>query len=94
LGVQTIWYWQCRWTLTTLIEGGFLQRNKAKNNGAIRSDQSEARAVQAQQHTKGVTPPPNEAHIDHIVPRSKGGTNSYSNAQVLTRKENLKKGAN
>ncbi|HID69173.1 MAG TPA: HNH endonuclease [Desulfobacterales bacterium] len=69
-----------------------LTENKAKNNGVIRSDLSGARAVQAQQHTKGVTPPPNDAHIDHIVPRSKGGTNSYSNAQVLTREENLKKG--
>lgn len=37
---------------------------------------------------KGVTPPDNEWQIDHIKARSKGGSNSYSNAQVLSRKEN------
>ena len=31
----------------------------------------------------------NQAEIDHINPKSKGGTNSNSNAQVISKKENL-----
>jgi 5-methylcytosine-specific restriction endonuclease McrA len=33
----------------------------------------------------------NQAEIDHMQPKSKGGTNSSSNAQVLSKEENLKK---
>jgi 5-methylcytosine-specific restriction endonuclease McrA len=34
----------------------------------------------------------NQAEIDHVKAKSKGGTNSNSNAQVLSKEENLKKG--
>jgi 5-methylcytosine-specific restriction endonuclease McrA len=37
---------------------------------------------------KGVTPPANEWQIDHIDPKNNGGSNSYDNAQVLSRQEN------
>lgn len=33
----------------------------------------------------------NQAEIDHVNAKSKGGSNSYKNAQVLSKKENLKK---
>ncbi|MBQ3772388.1 MAG: HNH endonuclease [Bacteroidaceae bacterium] len=33
----------------------------------------------------------NQAEIDHIHPRSKGGSNDSSNAQVLSKEENLRK---
>ena len=33
----------------------------------------------------------NQAEIDHIYPKSKGGTNSSSNAQVVSKDENLRK---
>lgn len=33
----------------------------------------------------------NQAEVDHIIAKSKGGTNDSSNAQVLSKEENLKK---
>jgi hypothetical protein len=71
-----------------------LNQNKENNNGVIRSDESGKEAVPGQQGKKGVTPPANEANVDHITPKAKGGSNSYKNAQVLTREENLKKSDN
>jgi RHS repeat-associated protein len=44
-----------------------------------------------QKSQKGVTPPGTEGQTDHIVPKSKGGTNEPSNAQHLCRDCNLKK---
>ena len=32
-------------------------------------------------------------HVDHIIPVSKGGNHHPSNLQILTRQENLSKGA-
>ena len=46
---------------------------------------------------RGVAPPPNEAQVDHMIPRVPGvpgaspGTNSFSNAMVLSRAENRSK---
>lgn len=50
--------------------------------------------VPAEQHKKGVNPPKNETHVDHVVPRAKGGTNEPENGQVLCRECNIKKGDN
>lgn len=66
--------------------------NQFNNDGVYRSDQSGARLIRPTQHMAGVTPPKNEAQVDHIVPQSRGGTNSYNNAQILSRQENLSKG--
>jgi len=71
-----------------------LERNRAENDGVIRSDQSGTEAVPSAKSESGVKPPQNEAQIDHIKPKSKGGTNSPSNAQVLTRTENRRKSNN
>jgi len=79
---------------TQIQKRKIVEENMKVNKGNVLSDQSGTQCVKPVKHTKGVTPPSNEAHIDHIVPRSQGGTNSYSNAQVLTREENLRKGTN
>ena len=34
----------------------------------------------------------NQAEVDYIIPRSKGGTNENSNLRVISKEENLKKG--
>jgi RHS repeat-associated protein len=71
-----------------------LNANREKNGGTLLSDESGTQAGAPQQSKKGITPPSNEAQVDHIEPKSKGGSNSYKNAQVLTREENLKKSDN
>ena len=68
------------------------EANRAANGGVLRDDDTGQLLVAGQKHQKGVTPPTNEAHVDHIVPKSKDGTNSYSNAKVISRERNLKKG--
>jgi len=68
-----------------------LQQNRERNGGVLRSDYSGKILEEPRRYTKGYTPSPNEAQIDHIKPRSRGGWNSAENAQVLSREENLKK---
>ncbi len=46
------------------------------------------------QSQKGVTPPGTEGHVDHIIPKSKGGDGAPSNGQLLRRDCNLKKSDN
>ena len=72
----------------------FLAENERANNGSLKDDVTGEVLVRPQKHTKGVRPPDNEAHIDHVDPKSKGGANSSSNAQVRSRKNNLEKSDN
>jgi RHS repeat-associated protein len=72
----------------------FRDANKQANGGELKSDISGETLEEPQQHQKGVKPPENEAHVDHKKPKSKGGSNSSSNAQVISRKENLQKSNN
>lgn len=46
----------------------------------------------AQQSRRGITPPGNETHVDHVVPKSRNGNGSIDNGQILCRDCNLRKG--
>ncbi|WIG93709.1 HNH endonuclease signature motif containing protein [Myxococcus sp. SDU36] len=67
-------------------------RNAKENDGKIRCVNCDVETVPGKRHQKGVTPPTNEAHVDHKRARSKGGAGDVENGQVLCRKCNLKKG--
>ncbi len=68
-----------------------LNENRARNNGQLRSDKTGKLLEQPQKSMKGVTPPKNEAQVDHIIPKSQGGYNSFENAQVIERAANIEK---
>lgn len=68
-----------------------IDANRAANGGATRCAGCGVETVQPAKHTKGVTPPGNETHVDHIKARSKGGAGTPPNGQVLCRECNIKK---
>ncbi len=67
------------------------KRNAAANNGKVICEKCNNETVPAEKHEKNVTPPKNEAHTDHRIPRAKGGPADLDNGQILCRDCNLKK---
>ena len=65
--------------------------NRVHNDGALRSDMDGGILVDSKKSTRGVTPPSNEAQIDHIISVDKGGTRISTNLQILSRKQNRDK---
>ncbi len=71
--------------------------NMRRNRGNLRADDTREAMVPTQQSRRGVTPPRNEAAVDHINPRNPAnpntprGTNSYRNARMVTRETNQDK---
>ena len=68
--------------------------NKAKNNGKTVCETCGTSTTPAKQSKKGVTPPKTETHVDHKTPKSKGGSGTPDNGQVLCRDCNTKKSNN
>ena len=68
--------------------------NKAKNNGKTVCADCGIETVPAKQSKKGVTPPKNETNVDHVDPKSKGGSGTPSNGDVRCRECNIKKSNN
>jgi hypothetical protein len=67
--------------------------NRKQHGGRLVSDYSGIELVDPSPDRSGPTPD-NEAQIDHIIPESKGGDNSYANAHVLSFRENNGKSNN
>jgi RHS repeat-associated protein len=67
--------------------------NKSKNGGQTTCENCGTPTTPGQQGTKGVTPPDDETHVDHIDPKSNGGSGTPENGQVLCRACNLDKGS-
>jgi hypothetical protein len=76
---------------TATQKAKILAENEKANGGVLRDDVTGEAAVREPQSQKGVTPPENGAQVDHYYPKSEGGPNSYSNAEVRLRKHNIKK---
>ncbi|HEX5747467.1 MAG TPA: HNH endonuclease [Archangium sp.] len=67
------------------------KENAEKNDGKNKCEICSVEAVPAKQHQQGVTPPKNEAQVEHVIPRAKGGEGEPDNGQVLCRDCNIKK---
>ncbi|WP_225414676.1 HNH endonuclease [Stigmatella hybrida] len=68
------------------------QDNASRNGGKTVCETCGVETVPADQHKKGITPPANETHVDHVIPKAKGGAGDPDNGQVLCRDCNIKKG--
>ena len=66
-----------------------LEANRKRNFGKIKSDVADDEYSEL----SGAPNADDSPEIDHILPKSKGGSNEYKNAQVTSRKYNNSKRA-
>ncbi|WP_298940076.1 RHS repeat-associated core domain-containing protein [uncultured Dysgonomonas sp.] len=69
-----------------------LEENKRQNGGQLTSDGDGRPLNQPKKNIKGQKADLDQAEVDHIEPKSKGGSNDNSNLRVISKEENLKKG--
>jgi len=67
------------------------EANRAQNEGTLRDDVTGEEMVDSAKSQRGVTPPSNEAQVDHINPVDAGGTRTQSNLELRTRQNNRQK---
>jgi len=67
------------------------EANANENKGNVICESCDVKTVAAKKSELGVTPPKNEAQVDHIYPKSKGGNTTPENTQILCRDCNIKK---
>ena len=71
-----------------------LNANREANGGQIVSDNANdphALLVPSVKSMEGITPAQNEVQVDHIYPRSQGGSNGFGNAEIVSREYNRQK---
>jgi RHS repeat-associated protein len=68
------------------------KKNLGMNKGKARSDKDGTTLNPSKRNIKGQKADMNQAEVDHIKARSKGGTNKTSNLRVISKEENAKKG--
>lgn len=69
-----------------------LNENKSQHNGQLTSDGDGRSLNMPSKVGKGQKADMNQAEVDHVNARSKGGSNSNGNLRVISKEENLKKG--
>jgi len=68
-----------------------MMEDNIRRNGILRSDVTGERLVMSVRDMPNVTPPSNALNFDHILAKSVGGSNSFSNAQGIARSVNIAK---
>ena len=69
-----------------------MEENKNQNGGSMKSDGDGRTLNPPKQNKKAEKVDMNQAEVDHVKARSKGGSNSNSNQRLISKEENLRKG--